>query len=59
MNPILLRFGGQKNKQSANAIAMEYMKKDLSINQGSIDGASPEKLKDMMQMALMDCVLQL
>ena len=59
MNPILLRFGGQKNKQSANAIATEYMKKDLSINQGSIDGASPEKLKDMMQMALMDCVLQL
>jgi len=54
-----LRFGGQRNKQSANAIATEYMKKDLSINQGSIDAASPDKLKEMMQMALMDCVLQL
>ena len=35
------------------------MKKDLSINQGSIDTAAPEKLKEMMHMALMDSVLQM
>lgn len=59
MNPILLRFGSQKTKQSANAIATEYMKKQLGLNQASIDTASPEKLKGMMEDALMSCVLQL
>jgi len=48
MNPVLQKYGGTRNKQSAKAIANEYMKKDLSINQGSIDTAAPEKLKEMM-----------